>query len=337
MSSALTFPGTCSLGHQSVELRDQAAFRNHYQSAHANTVGGYTAVVSAFTPSITTSSINTTSTGAHLISSSDPFAIMGILPSSLTTLNSSVWGAGTSLTPALVSQCLTHIGNECNPKIVIDNGSFCAQFLLLVLNNAATEDLEEAGNVLLEQNQSSIKVTMSWHNFFDKASDFFQDKNLKSTPRKWMRALDPVLWEIYHNSNIPAIQDVKRHGTVLSRRFLDDNGAPVAPHVVIPDLFTHTLNESQVAIRVAAEDFVTKSGSRRAAHLGLNDQMQGMEAAAYMDVTSTFKQQRRANKKQSGLGTAAYSNDPNATDVRTRFRNALMGRTAANWDATFNP
>lgn len=192
----------------------------------------------------------------------DPFAAWSIVANSLDNLTSEDLCGGSQLTIADAGNWLNEYGDSFDPPLPIDRGRFFLNFLVMVLTTAASEETDSAGSVeLVSSADATRRVKVTWTQVFNHGREHFRGSNVAFTPRKLMRVSEPLLWRLWSSPNVRALNEIRKRGTALSRRWKINGVLPQA-YVVVPELFTDQLNEEERALRLMAQSYVNKTSGR---------------------------------------------------------------------------
>lgn len=231
----------------------------------------------------------------------DPFAAWSIVANSLDNLTSEDLCGGSQLTISDAGNWLNEYGGSFAPPLPIDRGRFFLDFLVMVLTTAASEETDSAGSVNLISNADATRrVKVTWTQVFNHGKEHFRGANVTFTPRKLMRVAEPLLWKIWSAPNVRALNDIRKHGTALSRRWKINGVLPQA-YVVVPELFTDQLNEDERALRLMAQSYVRKTSGRteKMSYLG-----------ADFDGNGAFKDARATTARSEAGDARAPDTEP---------------------------
>lgn len=251
---SITFPTTCSVGHDPIALNSDADLVTHHASAHPTTA------ISSYRSSLVSASggpqANDPPPPPVVLRS--PMASWGLTSSSFTSLQASDVSSGSELSIHLVTECISHYGASMTPSFEIDLAPFLLEFFLYCLFNAATDDASPTGSFTLRERAGSRRQLVKWSALFASFTDYFSPLGYAFTPRRLMRTCDPLFWELWNNPEVHALDRARTEGTPISRRWRLPNGKHPPAYVLVPQLFTSHLTSDEHGIRKQHQFTVTK-------------------------------------------------------------------------------
>jgi hypothetical protein len=213
----------------------------------------------------------------------DPLAAWGVTLDQVSALKVRDVSCANGITINDQISFLSTFGALQQPVVDPDVGAFLLEFFRYVLLTCASEDASNAGSFFLRDKSGGSKVAVAWSSFFSACKDHFSSQGLLFTPRKLMRTCEDVFWSLWNNPKVSALDDIRTHGSPVSKRFTMSDGRKPKAYVIVPELFSNRLTQTERECRLLHQSTVTKvaAGTDRPTYDGFDPEARNLALQAH--------------------------------------------------------